>query len=97
MSIILHSYDKYQSLLTSENRKLFELPVNVFAQESIVRLNASTESQNNISEYDESDTYFFNLSSFEPGNQTIAELVKYKLVSNQKPFDVYFTPYSKKW
>lgn len=97
MSILVHSYDKYQNLLKSSNRELIEIPMNPFAQESIIRLNSSVEGNNIPAEFDSCDVFFFNLSSFEGGSQTISELVEYKLDNNQKPFDIYFTNSGKKW
>ena len=97
MSILLHSYDKFESLLKSANRNLIETPLTTFAEESIRRLNSSLEAMNNTDEFDSSDTFFFNTSSYYFGNRMITDIIAYKLSNDQKNFDVYFTDASKKW
>ena len=97
MSIILSSFEKYQSTLNANQRKLIETPLTTFAEESIRRLNASIEAMNNTDEFDSSDTFFFNTSSYYFGNRMISDIIAYKLSNDQKNFDVYFTDTSKKW
>lgn len=96
-SVFLHSFDKYQSLLSANQRNLIETPLTTFSEESIRRLNSSVEAQNNTDEFDSSDTFFFNTSSYFYGNQSIADIIDYKLSNDQRIFDVYFTDASKKW